>query len=135
MVGDGNDISLSGTAGFAALSSGQERISMNLVARDNNAGETFKLEKYVLLATSYAGYQTEEISGRSYHYEYGYVDVETLNPVETAFNSEWPRAGVVQFSGSAGSLVTLTFGTTSVTGTGRDSEGNAISFEYVYPAN
>jgi hypothetical protein len=130
-VVEGTDsIAMSGTADLTLVSSTQSQLAMTLVARVNQV--TFKVVNYVLLETDFGSYQTTAISGRFYNPVHGYVDIETLTALETESFASWPRAGVVRFTGAAGARVTLTFGATSVVGTGSDSQGNAIAFEVVY---
>jgi hypothetical protein len=130
-VVDGTDsIAMSGTAALTLVSSTQSQLAMTLVARVNQV--TFRVVDYTLLETDFGTYQTTAISGRFYNPVHGYVDIETLTALETESFAAWPRAGVVRFTGAAGATVTLTFGATSVIGTGSDSQGNAIAFEVAY---
>jgi hypothetical protein len=132
VVEEDSDMSMSGTVVLAIISAEQSRMTLNMVAKDNIAGETIKMDDYVSLVTNSASYKLEEIGGHFYNSEHGYVNIETITSLETATGSEWPRAGVVRFDGAEGSTVTVTFGATSAIGIGSDSQGNAIEFEYVY---
>ena len=45
------------------------------------------------------------ISGRFYHPDYGYVDIETINTLRIYYTAIWPYTGVLVASGDNSSLM------------------------------
>ena len=107
---DKTTVSLTGSLswGFNFISQ-NETLSMNMVLLDKSSAKTFWFKNYEI-TTAYTGDDcTQNISGRYFDHDYGYVDVTTLTPVVVSYGYDWPSQGSLKFSGSNGRWVQLDF--------------------------
>lgn len=82
--------------------------TMNMLIRDDNVHRVYRIENYQMVLTDYAGYIEVDISGRFYHPDYGYVDLETTTPFEVYLGDDYPTSGVLEVTGEGGTGVRLT---------------------------
>jgi hypothetical protein len=85
-----------------------ETATISLVLVDNTLGKSYWLKNCVIALTYLS--ETEDqatISGRFYDYDYGYVDISTLEPLRIP-DTVRPTEGVLLFTGNA-SKARLTF--------------------------
>ena len=108
---------MTGTLATTLTSTGYETTA-NLLLRDDNANQTFKIENYLVTVTvdSPLGYDSVVAAGNVYHPVYGFVVVSTLTPVQffTDALDSAPLAGVVLLTGTNGTVgptttATITF--------------------------
>lgn len=81
---------------------GTETLTVNLVARDNNMGETGKTENLVIVATTMPPF-TASISGKVFHPVHGYVNITT--PASLVFgtlNQVFPDSGQLLLTSASG---------------------------------
>lgn len=101
-------------------------ITMSLITQDNISKQTSKIENFTLAVNS-AGDTT--IEGRIYFAKYGYVDLETVIPLEFSFTSGFSN-GTLKASGSNGSNASISFsGNTYTLTIDIDGDGVADSTE------
>lgn len=103
--------------------------TMNMVVIDPVTGEDCWLKDYTMTMTPGSGSSDVTVSGRFYHYEFGYVDISTVQDIQVPDYGDYPQSGVIRFDGADGTWATLTF-----TGSGgytvAASDGTTVS-EYL----
>ncbi|MEE4606354.1 MAG: hypothetical protein V2J65_34100 [Desulfobacteraceae bacterium] len=82
--------------------------TMNMLVRDDNVHLVFRMQDYQMTLTDYWDYIEIDISGRFYHPDYGYVDLETTTPFEVYFVDDYPTSGVLEVTGEGSTGVRLT---------------------------
>lgn len=84
-------------------------MTMNFVTRDNVTGKTYWVDNYVANMTDNGSYEEVSVSGRFCHHDQGCVDLSTPTSLQNYPLDEHPYTGVLQFDGSGGTSVQLTF--------------------------
>lgn len=114
------DVSLSGKVTMsvtgATATTTTTATTMNMTAKDNISGESFKVENYnasVTEDTSAFTTSTTITSGKFYHSDFGYVSVATESPLVKSIWEANPTSGVMVFTGDGWSAK-LDFGTGNI---------------------
>lgn len=110
VTADSASNSLSGTIEIVDTGLFAYTVTYNLMFRDT-AGDTYRLENYVVAIDESGGPTQVEITGRVYHPHYGYVTVATITPLRIYSYNSYPHAGIIRLEGEIGAAG----GTTSVT--------------------
>ena len=95
--------------GHMAITSGAptETVSMDLVLRDNATQKGIWLKDMVLAVTTASNHQDFTLSGRFYHHDEGYVDVNTMQALRINSGDIWPSTGRLVAVGKDGGKATL----------------------------
>ena len=107
-------------------------LTVNMDGRDNNAGDTFRFQNFVVMTTytptTYSSSASESYNGRVCIARYGCVDVTTTNPfIYTVSTQENPDSGgPVVLSGAGNSRAAITPLTTSFVKIEVDAEGDSL---------
>lgn len=87
-----DDVTISGTI-TETLTGNTPRTTLTINLRENASAKVYRFANYVISA-SYAGQNpTENVTGRFYHPDYGYVDVATTTPFSFVANDNLPFSG------------------------------------------
>ena len=127
------DVSLSGSMRMQISSQNRSDVlTVNMDGRDNNAGDTFRFQNFVVMTTytttTYSSSASESYNGRVCIARYGCVDVTTTNPfIYTVNTQENPDSGgPVVLSGAGNSRAAITPLTTSFVKIEVDAEGDSL---------
>jgi len=96
-----DDVTISGTISetFTGMTT-RTTLGMNL--RENKSGKVYRLENYVITSSDDSQVLTENMTGRFYHPDYGYVDVATTTPFSFVSNDNFPFSGQAVCTGASG---------------------------------
>ena len=107
-VSDGSDsFSIGGTMTLE-FQDHTDRVIMNLSLRDDTEQKAFRFENYRVEATEVSGDADVTISGRVYHSDHGYVDVQTLQAFHIGWLDNNPSSGVLTLTGKDNTQARLT---------------------------
>lgn len=126
---------VSGTIVITMTGAFSYQVTFNIVYRDG-AGDTYKLEDYVVSFDESSSPTVITVSGRVFHPDYGYVTVTTTTPVQIYTFNDYPHAGVIVLTGATGTGGLPTTATVTFTGTNSytidvDSDGDgAVDTNY-----
>lgn len=98
--------SISWTFDFAAPA---DTMAMNMVLLDESSGKMQWFKDYIVKSSYGYEFMTQDISGRYFHSDHGFVDLTTDATIVIDYRYEWPRQGTITFSGSGRTSVRLTF--------------------------
>ena len=104
--------------------------TMNMLIRDNNVHRVYRIQNYQMALTDYEGYIEIDVSGRFYHPDYGYVDLETTTPFEVYFGDDYPTSGVLAVTGAGGTGVRLTAIDETICQVDADTDGDSNYDDY-----
>ncbi|MDH5446365.1 MAG: hypothetical protein OEY52_12500 [Gammaproteobacteria bacterium] len=83
-------------------------VSMTFDFKDNNSNKVFRVEDYKLTVNEYGtypdGHFTADISGKTYHTDYGSYSIETIELINVNYSDEYPNAGIIKLSGNKSSV-------------------------------
>jgi hypothetical protein len=82
-------------------------ITLAVHTRDHFSGKVYYVD-YSMAVYEYAGYIEVEISGEFYYPDYGYVNVETQQPLIVHDEDIWPTSGILIITGASGASAKLT---------------------------
>ncbi len=91
------------------LSAPADTMAMNMVLLDEFSGKTHWFKDYIVKSTYGYAFMTQDISGRYFDPDHGFVDFATDATIVIDYLYEWPRQGTITFSGSGRTSVRLTF--------------------------
>ncbi|WP_298036077.1 hypothetical protein [uncultured Desulfuromonas sp.] len=110
---DGEEVTVQGNVGmdFEVELDGRTegKIKMDLVLEDESTGKTYWLSDYKVEEKERATFYEVRMGGRYYDHDAGYIDFETLDPLEIFFEDDQPSEGQVKFSGGEGTWALLDF--------------------------
>ncbi len=101
-----------------------ETLTMNMLLGDDGTGQVFRYENFFSGINYGSGYVDETVSGRYYHPDFGYVDLETEQPLRTYNNLIWPTRGAFKCSGDAETFVRMSFVTETSSHLEADTDGD-----------
>jgi hypothetical protein len=81
---------------------------MSANVRDEVGGKTYRFLNYFVSTTDTGDGATLDVSGRCYHPDYGYVDLQTVEPIHIGFSDAYPSTGAIRGDGVDGTWVVLT---------------------------
>lgn len=109
-VTNGYNLELIGSISWTFdLSAPSDAMAMNMVLVDQFSGKTYWFKDYSVKSTYGYVYITQDISGRYFHPDHGYVDFATEATIITDYFSPYPLQGTIIFSGSGRTSVRLRF--------------------------
>ena len=109
-VTSGYTLDLTGSISWTFdLSAPADTMAMNMVLLDEFSGKTHWFKDYIVKSTYGYSFMTENISGRYFDPDHGFVDFATDATIVIDYLYEWPRQGTITFSGSGRTSVRLTF--------------------------
>jgi len=85
-----------------AVSGDTTMLTMDMMVRDNSTNRVCKVENYQMNITDHGYYADIEINGRFYDPDYGYVDLDTISPLQFNNGYENPSDGQVVLTGKIG---------------------------------
>lgn len=122
----GDSFSLNGNVAWIFTAGGaNESMSMELVIIDVSDNKTYWFNNYLIITSYSAGYITQEISGRYYNHDYGYIDITTQTPLTIYTGDAWPSSGVLLLAGQSNSQAMLSFSSSSLE-ISADSDGDNV---------
>ncbi len=104
-----------------------ETVSMDFLLSDEASGQVFRYENFFSGINYGSGYSEETLSGRYYHPDFGYVDLNSVQPLRTYTGFIWPTAGALQCSGHSGTFVKILFTTETTSWLEADTDGDGSS--------
>lgn len=120
----GANWTLGGTMVYQAVSTYVDRMTMNLVQRDELTGKTYKLENYVI--EDDLNNQSISISGKFYHHDHGYVTIST--PMLLTYDSTGALiGGSLRIEGANNASVTVTFNSDASYAVAVDGDGDGAA--------
>ena len=109
-VTSGHTLDLTGSISWTFdLSAPADTMDMNMVLLNEFSGKTFWFKDYIVKSTYGYAFMTQDISGRYFDPDHGFVDFATDATIVIDYLYEWPRQGTITFSGSGRTSVRLTF--------------------------
>ncbi|KJS30167.1 MAG: hypothetical protein VR64_17790 [Desulfatitalea sp. BRH_c12] len=101
---DGSEsITMNGSIEFS-ISGSTTSATMNMLLRNDNTSQVYKIENYQMDITEYYGYTEIVINGRFYDPDYGYVDLTTTTPFRVYYSSDYPSSGQFVLAGKDGAV-------------------------------
>jgi hypothetical protein len=104
-----------------------EATSFDYLLRDDASNKVYRFANYFSGINYGPGYTEETISGRYYHPDFGFVDLQSEQPLRTYTNMVWPSAGVLRVGGSGGTSARMTFITDTSSHLEADTNGDGNS--------
>ncbi len=101
-----------------------ETLTMNMLLGDDGTGQVFRYENFFSGLNYGSGYVEETVSGRYYHPDFGYVNLETEQPLRTYNDLLWPTRGSFKCSGDAETFVRMSFVTETSSHLEADTDGD-----------
>ncbi|MDH3576115.1 MAG: hypothetical protein OEM90_21175 [Desulfobacteraceae bacterium] len=98
-------ISLNGSIAFN-LQSSPITMTFSFIYKDN-LNKTYKYENFAYEYTEGLGFVDMTFSGRFYHHDYGYVDIDTVTALRINGNDFYPSSGTVIVTGDSGTKARL----------------------------
>ena len=96
-----DNVTISGTISesFTGMTT---RTNLSLNMRENQSAKVYRFANYVILSSSDGQVLTENVTGRFYHPDYGYVDVASTTPFSFVSNDNLPYSGQAVCTGATG---------------------------------
>lgn len=82
--------------------------TMDMLLQDGASEEVYWADDYLINVWDDSGYTDYSITGRSYHPDYGYVDVTTPTPFRIYDTDDYPTQGVLEIQGQGNTMARLT---------------------------
>ena len=101
-----------------------ETLTMNMLLDNDGTGQVFRYENFFSGLNYGSGYLEETVSGRYYHPDFGYVNLETEQPLRTYNDLLWPTRGAFKCSGDAETFVRMFFVTETSSHLEADTDGD-----------
>ncbi|WP_029912235.1 FG-GAP repeat domain-containing protein [Pelobacter seleniigenes] len=101
-----------------------ESLTMNMLLGDDGSGQVFRYENFFSGINYGSGYVEETVSGRYYHPDFGYVNLETEQPLRTYNDLIWPTRGAFKCNGDAETFVRMSFVTETSSHLEADTDGD-----------
>jgi hypothetical protein len=118
-------VEMTGKVSWALASNLTETTTLDMTLQDPATQQTYWMNNYRFTTTYNSGSLSQQISGRYYDYNHGYVDFATTTPLLTYYGAGWPAAGCLVFSGQQNGQINLTFnGSTLIIEI--DKEGDSV---------
>ncbi len=124
----GDSLTLSGSV-VSTFTGSTDSITANMVIKDNNSGQTYKVENYQITMTDHGSYADITISGRYFDPVEGYVEVSTISTINLTYSSAWPSAGALLCTGTSGTKAKIIFTSSTQFMVEADADGNG-AYEY-----
>ena len=103
-----------------------DTVVMSLNFRDDAEQKSFRFENYSVAATEVSGGADVTISGRVYHSDHGYVDVQTLQTFHIGWFDDNPSSGVLTLTGKDNTQAQLTALSSETLRVEADTDGDEI---------
>ena len=98
---------MSGTV-RTSFSGNTSTIRMNVRSRNNNTRLVEWINNVTITATDFGSFLEMTITGRYYHPEHGYIDIETIDPLRINNFDQFPSTGQIIITGDGGSKARIT---------------------------
>lgn len=92
----------------------EETTQIDMVLSNETTGKNYWVNNYRMSINQGASEHTMELSGRFYHFDYGFVDLVTTAPFVTKGLFYWPTSGELQFNGEGNRHGRVVFGTSTI---------------------
>ncbi|MDF1553722.1 MAG: hypothetical protein P1P84_11700 [Deferrisomatales bacterium] len=108
-IADNSDqFSIGGTMSMDLRNLPTSTAVMNLSVRDDAEQKSFRFDDYRVTATELSGTTEVTVSGRVYHSDYGYVDIQTLQTFHVAWFDDNPSSGILEVAGAGNTKARMT---------------------------
>ncbi len=127
-VSMGDSLTLKGSIA-STFTGSSASMTVNLVIQDNNSGQVYMSDNFVIAVSDFGSYADISISGLYYDPINGYVVISTPLPLRFYGSNNWPSQGVLLCTGTTGTKARLTATSSTQFMVEADTDGNG-SYDY-----